>query len=116
VLATLLFESADPDKARVSLDRVRLDGPFSNQALLRAGWAEAATEHYDRALVPWNLLVEREPTDAAVQEAMLAVPHAYASLNVHGRAALMYGRALELYSAQIDRVDASIGSIKEAGS
>jgi hypothetical protein len=32
--------------------------------------------------------MEREPTDIAVQEAMLAVPHAYASLNVHGRAAL----------------------------
>jgi hypothetical protein len=48
-----------------------------------------------------------------VQEAMLAVPHAYASLNLHGRAALMYGRALELFSSQIERVDASIGSIRE---
>jgi tetratricopeptide (TPR) repeat protein len=72
VLATLLFEAASPEKAKQSLDRVRLDGPFSNQALLRAGWAEAVSEHYDRALVPWNILVDREPTDAAVQEAMLA--------------------------------------------
>src|SRR5262245_25659197 len=110
VLATLQFEAADPEKARQSLDRVRLDGPFSNQALLRAGWAEASGEHYDRALVPWNILVEREPTDAAVQEAMLAVPHAYASLNVHGRAAVLYGRALEQYSTQLERVDASIAS------
>jgi tetratricopeptide (TPR) repeat protein len=113
VLATILFESANSERAIQSLDRVRLEGPFSNQALLRAGWAEASAEHYDRALVPWNILVEREPTDAAVQEAMLAVPHAYASLNVHGRAALMYGRALEQFSKQIDRVDASIGSIRE---
>ncbi|NIN37173.1 MAG: hypothetical protein GTO67_00120, partial [Gammaproteobacteria bacterium] len=95
------------------LDRVRLEGPFSNQALLRAGWAEASAEQYDRALVPWNILADREPTDFAVQEAMLAVPHAYASLNLHGRAALMYGRALELFSNQIERVDASIGSIRE---
>src|SRR5205814_460783 len=72
-----------------------------------------SAEQYDRALVPWNILVEREPTDAAVQEAMLAVPHAYASLNVHGRAAINYGRALELFSKQIERVDASIGSIRE---
>src|SRR5207247_502175 len=62
---------------------------------------------------PWNILVEREPTDAAVQEAMLAVPHAYASLKVHGRAAIMYGRALDLFSKQIERVDASMGSIRE---
>jgi hypothetical protein len=44
---------------------------------------------------------------------MLAVPHAYASLNVHGRAAVMYGQALTVFSNQIERVDASIGSIRE---
>ena len=113
VLGTLLFESADFERARQSLDRVRLEGPFSNPALLRAGWAENSAERYDRALVPWNILVDREPTDAAVQEAMLSVPHAYASLNLHGRAALMYGRALERFSTQIQSVDASIASIGE---
>jgi tetratricopeptide (TPR) repeat protein len=113
VLGSILFESADPERAKQSLDRVRLEGPFSNQALLRAGLAEASARHYDRALVPWNLLVEREPTDVAVQEALLALPHAYASLNVHGRAALLYGRALETYTRQIERVDASIGSVRE---
>src|SRR5437870_9877958 len=113
VLGSMLFESGDFERAKQSLDRVRLEGPFSNQALLRAGWAEASAQKYDRALVPWNILVEREPTDAAVQETMLAVPHAYASLNLHGRAAVMYGRALDQYSKQIERVDASIGSIRE---
>ena len=113
VLGTILYESADFGRAEQSLDRVRLDGPFSNQALLRAGWAEASAEHYDRALVPWNILVQREPTDAAVQEAMLAAPHAYAKLNVHGRAALMYGSALQSYTGQIERVDASINSVRE---
>ena len=113
VLGTILFESGDFDRARQSLDRVRLEGPFSNQALLRAGWAAATAEQYDRALVPWNLLADREPTDAAVQEAMLAAPSAYARLNLHGRAAVGYGRALELFGNQIERVDASIGSIRE---
>jgi tetratricopeptide (TPR) repeat protein len=113
VLGSILFEAEDFQRAKQSLDRVRLEGPFSNRALLRAGWAEASAEQYDRALVPWNILVAREPTDAAVQEAMLAVPHAYANLDLHGRAALMYGRALELFSNQIDGVDASIGSIRD---
>jgi len=113
VLGSILFESADTERAKESLDRVRLEGPFSNQALLWAGSAEASAQHFDRALVPWNLLVNREPTDVAVQEAMLAVPHAYASLNLHGRAALMYGHALDVFGAQIKRVDASIDSIRE---
>src|SRR2546427_1418023 len=63
VLGSMLFESGDFERAKQSLDRVRLDGLFSNQALLRAGWAEASAQQYDRALVPWNILVEREPTD-----------------------------------------------------
>jgi tetratricopeptide (TPR) repeat protein len=113
VLGSILFESSDFGRARESLDRVRLEGPFSNQALLRAGWAEASANQYDRALVPWNILVSREPTDVAVQEAMLAVPHAYASLDLYGRAALTYGQALELFSNQIGKVDASIASVRE---
>ena len=113
VLGTMLFEAGEFDRAKQSLDRVHLEGPFSNQALLRAGWAEATAEHYDRALVPWTLLAQRDPTDAAVQEALLAAPHAYASLNLHGRAAIMYGRALEVFTGQLSLVDASIASIKE---
>src|SRR5689334_1418248 len=113
VLGTMLFESGNFERAKQALDRVHLKGPFSNQALLRAGWAQASAKQYDRALVPWNILVDREPTDAAVQEVILAVPHAYASLNLHGRAAIGYGRALELFSNQVDRVDASIRSIRE---
>src|SRR5262245_21565887 len=113
VLGALLFESARFDEAKKSLDRVRLEGPFSNQALLRAGFAEAQAKQYDRALVPWSVLAEREPTDAAVQEALLALPSAYASLNLHGRAALLYGRALEQLSGQIDKVDASIESVRQ---
>jgi tetratricopeptide (TPR) repeat protein len=113
VLGSILFESANFERAKQSLDRVRLDGSFSNQALLRAGSAEASAKQYDRALVPWNILVDREPTDVAVQEVMLAVPHAYASLNLYGRAAVMYGRALELFSNQIEKLDASMDSIRE---
>src|SRR5262245_19759843 len=112
VLGSLLFESGNFERAKQALDRVRLEGPFSNQALLRAGWADTSANQAERALVPWNLLANREPTDVAVQEAMLAVPHTYASLKLYGRAALTYGRALELYSNQIEKVDASINSIK----
>src|SRR5262245_27661402 len=108
ILGTMLFEAADYQRASRSLDRVRLDGPYSNQALLRAGWAEVSAGNYDRALVPWNILAGREETDAAVQEALLAAPFAYSKLDVHGRAALMYGHALEAYTNELDRVDASI--------
>jgi predicted Zn-dependent protease len=113
VLGTLLFEASDFAPAERSLSRVRLEGPFSNLALLRAGWADASAERYERALVPWSLLAERESTDAAVQEALLALPYAYSRLDVHGRAALLYGRAVEAFSGELAKLDASLRSVRE---
>jgi predicted negative regulator of RcsB-dependent stress response len=113
VLGTLLFEASQFGPAQRSLDRVRLEGPFSNQALLRAGWADASAQNFERALVPWSLLAQRDATDAAVQEAILALPYAYSRLNVHGRAALLYGSAVETFGTQLQRVDASIASVRE---
>jgi hypothetical protein len=52
-------------------------------------------------------------TDASVQEAMLAVAYAYGKLNVYSKAALMYGQALEKFNAEVDKLDASIKSIRE---
>jgi hypothetical protein len=113
VLGTMYFEANQFGPAQQALDRVRLEGPFSNQALLRAGWADASAENFQRALVPWGILAEREPTDAAVQDAMLALPYAYSKLNVHGRAAVLYGRAVESFAKELGRVDASIASIEK---
>jgi Flp pilus assembly protein TadD len=113
LLGTMLFEGAQFELAQQSLDRVRLEGAFSNPALLRAGWAGAQAERFDRALVPWGILAKRNPTDAAVQEALLALPYAYSKQGVHGRAALLYGHAVETFGDELDKVDSSIESIRE---
>jgi len=113
VLGTLHFESSEFAPAQRSLERVRLEGPFSNQALLSAGWADVSAENYERALVPWSLLVEREVTDSAVQEALLALPYAYSKLNVHGRAAVLYGQAVEAFGQELGKLDASVKSIRD---
>jgi len=112
VLGTLLMEDENFAGAQRSLDRVRLAGPLSNQALLSAGWADMSAENYERATVPWNILAERESTDSAVQEAKLALPYAYSELNVHGRAALLYGEALQSFDTEVEKLGASIESIR----
>ncbi len=113
VLGTILLEAGEYDRARPLLNRVRLDGPFSNQALLSAGWANMSTESYERAVVPWKILADREVTDSAAQEAMLALPYAYSKLNVHGRAAIHYGQALDSFGVEVDKLNASIESIRD---
>lgn len=112
VLGTLLFEADEVERARATLERVRLEGPFSNQALLRAGWAEADRAEFERAVVPWSVLATRDATDPAVQEAKLALPYAYSRLEVHGRAAVLYQQAVETFSAELTKLDASIASIR----
>ncbi|MDH5633509.1 MAG: hypothetical protein OEZ10_11010 [Gammaproteobacteria bacterium] len=108
-----LLESGKPELAKQYLDRVRLNGPFSNRALLGSGWADVALKKYDRALVPWNILLKRNVTDRAVQEVMMGVPFAYGKLGLHGRAALLYGQALESYDKELGKLDTSIKSIQD---
>jgi len=113
VLGSKLLEEKNYEGAKEVLDRVRLNGPFSNRALLGSGWADAFQGCFERALVPWSTLVTREVTDASVQEAMLAAPYAYGKLDVYSKAAVMYGSALEKFSTEIDKLGASIKSIRE---
>ena len=108
-----MLEKGAPVLAKTYLERVRLDGPFSNRALLGAGWVEVSLGNFDRALVPWSLLHERSVIDNSVQEAMLAVPYAYGRLNVFGKAAIKYGQAMDVFGQEISSLDRSIKSIRE---
>lgn len=113
VLGTVLLENGEFERSLPYLNRVRLDGPFSNQALLSAGWAAMSVEDFERAVVPWSILVDREITDSATQEALLALPYAYGKLNIHGRAAIHYGRALDSFGAEIQKLNSSVDSIRD---
>ncbi|HET9463395.1 MAG TPA: tetratricopeptide repeat protein [Thiobacillus sp.] len=111
VLGYRLLESNQPGEASQYLDRVRLVGPFSEKALLGSGWSSVSAGRFDRALVPWTLLVKRNPTGKAVQESLLGVPYSYAKLDMHGKAALLYGSALESFGQELNKLDASLESI-----
>ena len=113
VLGSKLLNEKDYEGAKQMFDRVRLTGPFSSRALLGSGWADAFRGRFERALVPWSVLVTREVTDASVQEAMLALPYAYGKLNVSSTAAVVYSKSLEKFGAEIDKHGASIRSIRE---
>ncbi len=113
VAGTILLEDGEFERALPYLNRVRLDGPFSNQALLSAGWASMSVEDFERAVVPWSILAAREVTDSATQEALLALPYAYGKLNIHGRAAIHYGRALDSFVVEIQKLNSSVESIRE---
>jgi hypothetical protein len=104
-----------PEDAKKVLQRVRLEGPLSNKALLAVGWADSAEKRFTKALAPWLELRDRNMLDSAVQESYLAVPYAYAQLAANGQAAEQYVSAVEAFSAESQRIDESITAIRNGG-
>ncbi len=99
-LGAAYLQGGDPELARPVLAGVRLEGPHSSRALLLAGWAASMAGDHEAALAPWMELRRRDPADPAVQEALLAIPHAYAQLGAPAQAVTEYEGALAVLGQQ----------------
>ncbi len=111
-LGYALLQDGQARAAKAPLQRVRLEGPFSNKALLGVGWADAEMNNYERALVPWMELRGRDLLDSAVQESMLAIPYAMAKLDSISQAADHYLNAIEAFYEETNRLDQTIQNIE----
>jgi tetratricopeptide (TPR) repeat protein len=100
------------EQARIYLERVRLSGMYSNKALLGFGWAAAEQRQMKKALVPWGELATRNPGDAAVLEAKLAVPYALTELGANAQALELYQDAIGVFDRQSADLDASVAAIR----
>jgi len=107
------LQQQQPERARTALARVRLNGPYSNKALLGTGWADAALGDYRGALTPWMELRSRSLLDSAVQESYLAVPYAFSKLNANAQSAEYYESAVQSFDAENVRLDAAIAAIRQ---
>lgn len=105
------LETGKPELAKASFNRIRLDGPLTNQALLGAGWASFSMNQPERAIVAWSLLHEQEAVNDIIIEAKMALPYAYSKMGAHGKAANLYAHAIELFDAELSRLDVSIEAI-----
>jgi len=107
------LQEQQPERARTALARVRLNGPYSNKALLGIGWADASLGDYQGALTPWMELRSRSLLDSAVQESYLAVPYAFSKLNANAQSAEYYESAVQSFDAENVRLDAAIAAIRQ---
>lgn len=111
-LAYRYMDAGNAKMAKKYFERVRLDGPYSDRALLGAGWMAVAEGRFDRALVPWSILHERDETNSSVQETLMSVPYAYGKLGAYGKAANLYDHAMNVFIREIASLDDSIKSIR----
>jgi hypothetical protein len=106
------LQARQPREARIALERVRLNAAQSNKALLGFGWAAAELGDPRLALVPWTELAARPGNDAAVLEARIAVPYAYAEVGAFAGALQRYEAALEGFAAESRALAESIEAVK----
>jgi len=103
------------EAALESLSRIRLEGPLSHQALLATGWARYRLNQFDKALIPWRFLLQRNAVDAATQEAILAIPSGYVENGQDQLALRHYEIAAKQFDAQLLLLNDSIASIENDG-
>jgi hypothetical protein len=107
------LKNGNPQQARKTLERVRLEGPLSNRALLGTGWADTESENFGAALVPWLELSRRDSTDPAVQESLLAIPYAMTRMKLHGRAVAQYNDGIDRLIEERQKLAQSIDAIQQ---
>jgi len=106
------LQAEQPQAALTALERVRLNGPYSNKALLGTGWAQASLGQFREALTPWMELRGRNLLDAAVQESYLAVPYAFGKLDAAAQSAEFYEEAVTSFNAEGVKLDDAIARIQ----
>jgi hypothetical protein len=106
------LSNQQPEVARSYLERVRLQGMYSNKALLGLGWAAQALKQPEQALSPWLELAQREVSDSAALEAQIAVPFAYTEIGSHGQALERYNQAINGFALEHAALDQSIAEIR----
>ncbi len=107
-----LLRDSDGEQARKYLNRVRLRGPFMQEAMLGAGWADAERGNYEAALTPWLKLLELDSNQASAHEARLAVPYSFAQLGDRDRAIYFYEQAITYYDAEQASLEAAIQAVE----
>ena len=107
-----LLDAGEFDQAKAHLSFVRLEGPYSNRALLGSGWTDSESGNFELALTPWLNLSERDPSDPSVQEALLAAPYAFGELGAYAQAAQRYDRAIAVFEGERGKLDSAIESVQ----
>lgn len=107
-----LYLNNDPIKAKSYFQLVRINGPFSNRALLGMGWAEAELQRYKQALVPWQILAKRDRSDVAVLESLLAIGNALERLHAYPQAMTAYQNAINAYNQELATLENTVAAVK----
>lgn len=102
----------EPYLATTAFKKVRLHGPFADQAMLGLGWGNLLRSRNTQALAPWLSLTEMDASSPTVQQALLMVPRTYESLQAYQDALDSYRKARQTYMNEIVRIEHTLNYVK----
>lgn len=111
VLGYGFLDKSKPDTAKTYLERMNLRGPFANRALLALGRSYSDKKLYEKSLVPWLQLIERDPSDPAVQDALMAVPFALGQLEAYKQSLEYYEKAMLSFQSEIEKINIAADAV-----
>ena len=111
-LANYFIEGERNDLAINYFKNIRLEGPYSNSALLGLGWAHIAVDNYKEAVATWKTLSTKNTNDYFAREALYSLPYGYSNLGLYNLSARLYDGALVGYFNYIDELDEAIAYVK----
>ncbi len=112
-LGYLLLNQNKPEDARRYLEKVSMNGPYSNLALLGAGWASARLQHYNQAVIPWTELQKKDIREIPVQESMLTLPYAFEKMGLSEKSAIYYKKSVNIYEKELVALNSSMLELKQ---
>ncbi len=108
-----LIQNDRPNDAIKYLEKVRLEGLYSNLALLGIGWANTNANKHSSALAPLQELRNRSAYHSEVQEGVLALAHAYSEMGLNGRAVQAYEQAANIYLEEANALSLAAHEIEQ---
>jgi len=105
------LDASNPEKAQTYFKRMKLNSMLSNQALLGLGRAYSAKNEHKKSLIPWLKLIERDPSDPAVQDALMAVPYAFGQLEAYKQSLEYYEKAMRIFQDEINKINAAAEAV-----
>jgi hypothetical protein len=107
------LQNKNPEKGVRRLQRIRLNGPYSDEALLGLGWALTEQNQLENALATWQLLKERDLNAPAVQEAWIASSFVLEKMKAYAPALQENKDAIVAFDSELERLDSAIDSVNK---
>lgn len=108
------LDSGNYESARKAFNKVRVESPFLQQALLGLGWTYVGDQNFNMALTPWFELLETPSHSVARLESLIAIPQTLSQISAYQPAIAYFETASSHYINEISALEILLDEIQNS--